>query len=555
MVYMMRPVPIHTVMVLATIATLAAVMVHAGPAPAHALSDTLAIIETGSGRMVIEFFPEVAPAHVENFVTLAGDGFYSDTLFHRIIPGFMIQGGDPNTKSDALVPSSLWGTGGPDHTVDAEFNDLQHVRGIVSMARSQDPNSAGSQFFIVHANSPHLDGSYTAFGRLVTADSFVTLDAIAALETDGTTPVDLDAARVYNIMIVPSSEIDTADMPTPPRVATPTTLFGDELYENTRLGIQFAPPVGWFVQEQPKTSPDIPDVALLSQGPAGTPRSISITITPAPGLTLEDKIMERNMAIQASVTAGQITLISAERTQIAGRDAYLMHANGTFEWQAITIPVNFKEITYHIGDRFFSLTYAAHADDFETSLAEYDTLVDTFAVPAAEATMTPNDIRADTDPDTMTQADTPPPTPPPDTYAEDTTTSVDDNGCLIATAAYGTELAPQVQMLRELRDDTILQTASGTAFMSAFNHIYYTFSPSIADMERQNAAFRELTRAAITPMLASLSLLQHAEIESELGMISYGGGVLALIMGMYVATPVLAARKITSMFRAHRNTA
>ena len=123
-----------------------------------------AIIETNFGNIVIEFFPDKAPGHVENFIKLANDGYYDGTTFHRVIPGFMIQGGDPNTKSD---DRSTHGQGGPGYTINAEFNDISHVRGIVSMARTNDPNSAGSQFFIIVSDSLFLDNQYTVFGRVV----------------------------------------------------------------------------------------------------------------------------------------------------------------------------------------------------------------------------------------------------------------------------------------------------------------------------------------------------------------------------------------------------
>lgn len=125
---------------------------------------TSAIIETNLGSIEMKLLPELAPEHVRNFVKLARDGFYNGTLFHRIIPGFMIQGGDPNSKSE---DRSSHGTGGPGYTIKAEFNDTPHDRGILSMARSQDPDSAGSQFFIVVKNSHFLDGQYTAFGRVI----------------------------------------------------------------------------------------------------------------------------------------------------------------------------------------------------------------------------------------------------------------------------------------------------------------------------------------------------------------------------------------------------
>jgi len=124
-----------------------------------------AIIETKLGSMEIRFFPNKAPKHVESFIKLAKAGFYDKTIFHRVIPGFMIQGGDPNTKDEK--DKSKYGTGDPGYKIKAEFNDRPHVRGAVSMARSQDPDSAGSQFFIVVKDTPHLNGKYTVFGEVV----------------------------------------------------------------------------------------------------------------------------------------------------------------------------------------------------------------------------------------------------------------------------------------------------------------------------------------------------------------------------------------------------
>ncbi len=125
-----------------------------------------AVIETKLGEIEIEFLSDKAPGHVKNFQDLARKGFYDGTTFHRVIPGFMIQGGDPNTK-DPKAPRARHGTGGPGYTIKAEFNDTSHKRGVVSMARAQDPNSAGSQFFICVADSTFLDRQYSAFGRVV----------------------------------------------------------------------------------------------------------------------------------------------------------------------------------------------------------------------------------------------------------------------------------------------------------------------------------------------------------------------------------------------------
>jgi len=124
-----------------------------------------AIIDTKFGEIEIELFSDKAPGHVKNFTDLAKKGFYDGTTFHRVIPGFMIQGGDPNTR-DTAASRSRHGTGGPGYNIKAEFNDTAHKRGVVSMARAQDPDSAGSQFFIVVKDSNFLDRQYTAFGRV-----------------------------------------------------------------------------------------------------------------------------------------------------------------------------------------------------------------------------------------------------------------------------------------------------------------------------------------------------------------------------------------------------
>ncbi|MEW6609111.1 MAG: peptidylprolyl isomerase [bacterium] len=126
--------------------------------------EEIGVIETKFGKMTIRFFPQDAPGHVENFKKLAKAGFYNRTTFHRVIPGFMIQGGDPNSKDDDRTND---GTGGPGYTIKAEFNNLSHKRGIVSMARSSHPDSAGSQFFICVAPATFLDGQYTVFGEVI----------------------------------------------------------------------------------------------------------------------------------------------------------------------------------------------------------------------------------------------------------------------------------------------------------------------------------------------------------------------------------------------------
>jgi dolichyl-diphosphooligosaccharide--protein glycosyltransferase len=159
----------------------------------------LAVLETAQGLITIEFFPQVAPNHVSNFEKLAESGFYNGTIFHRIVKGFVIQGGDPNTKNS--TDKAAWGTGDPGYRIDSEFSNIPHERGIVSMARSSDPNSAGSQFFIVLNNSKFLDNQYTVFGRVVNGMDAV--DKIAALATvQNDQPQDPDSAKINSIKII-----------------------------------------------------------------------------------------------------------------------------------------------------------------------------------------------------------------------------------------------------------------------------------------------------------------------------------------------------------------
>ena len=152
---------------------------------ADAGSTTKATISVSSkgqalGDIVLRFFPDVAPGHVKNFTDLAKKGFYNGTTFHRVIPGFMIQGGDPNSKNP---DRSMHGMGGPGHKVKAEFNSKPHKRGIVSMARSNDPDSAGSQFFICVADANFLDWQYTVFGEVVSGMDVA--DKVVGMKRDG----------------------------------------------------------------------------------------------------------------------------------------------------------------------------------------------------------------------------------------------------------------------------------------------------------------------------------------------------------------------------------
>ncbi|WP_261377777.1 peptidylprolyl isomerase [Candidatus Nitrosocosmicus arcticus] len=165
----------------------------------HASGNNTATIETTQGPIKIKFYPDIAPNHVKNFQDLASKGFYDGVIFHRIVPGFVLQAGDPNTKNSSLGRDT-WGTGGPGYTINQEFNTIPHERGILSMARMTDPNSAGSQFFIVLNNSEFLDGQYTVFGKIT--EGMEVVDKIANVTTNSMDqPMNQDLARINKLMV------------------------------------------------------------------------------------------------------------------------------------------------------------------------------------------------------------------------------------------------------------------------------------------------------------------------------------------------------------------
>jgi peptidyl-prolyl cis-trans isomerase B (cyclophilin B) len=174
--------------------------------PANSQNE-VAVIKTSEGEMVVQFWTDAAPNTIENFKKLAKQGFYNGTIFHRIVKGFMIQGGDPNSKDPAKENS--YGAGGPGYKIKAEFNDHGHERGVISMAREPDPDSAGSQFFICLAPVPRLDHQYTTFGKLIKGDDVVSKigDTPVTRNNMGENSKPLKRVTIDKIDIVPADTV------------------------------------------------------------------------------------------------------------------------------------------------------------------------------------------------------------------------------------------------------------------------------------------------------------------------------------------------------------
>jgi peptidyl-prolyl cis-trans isomerase B (cyclophilin B) len=477
------------------------------------ISDKVVVLTTQSGEMVIELFPMDAPKTVENFLKLTGEKFYDRTVFHRIVKDFMIQGGDPKTKPGGYQKLTEWGTGDAGYTILGEFNTISHKRGIVSMARGGSPDSGSSQFFIVHKDTPALDQDYAVFGRLATQASFDTLDKIANLENGGEStnyiPYDWGKGEILKAEIKNRSDIpDLLGQGEPERVAQKTEQ--STPYSNDKLGFSFIPPAGWFVQEPQKQNADTPDVVAVGDRIGGVTPAISVSTKPANGTTMEDFAAKIKKTLEPTITAGIITIQNEEKTKIDGHDGYVREVLGKFNTTSGQLTIKFKEVVIQINDKFYILTYTNSEHNFDAILPKFEAVVDSFST---------------------TESVTEPP-----------------KQCAIATAAHGTELAPQVQMLREIRDNVLFSTGSGTVFMAGFNEFYYSFSPAIADLERQNPLFREAVKTTITPMLSTLSILQLVDINSESEMLGYGVGVILLNIGMYFVAPTIIIIKIKNRF-------
>ncbi len=473
------------------------------------ISDKVVILTTQSGEIVIELFPTDAPKTVENFLKLTEQKFYDRTVFHRIIKDFMIQGGDPKTKPGGYTHLSEWGTGDAGYTIPGEFNTIKHKRGIVSMARGGDPDSGSSQFFIVDKDTPSLDQNYAVFGRLATKASYDTLDKIANLETTGNEgnniAYDWGKGEILKAEVKNRSDIpDILDQGEPERVSP--KLNEQTPYHNDKLGFSFVPPQGWLVQEPQKQNSDTPDIVVVGDKIGGFTPHISITVVPAK-TTLE--VYNENLIknLKPGIDSGILSIQKQEKVTINGNEAFVIEASNKFNNNEGQIKVKFKQVIIHFNDKFYIWTYANSENNFETTLPKFTASLESLSF------------------------------------------SNQPGQCAIATASYGTEQSPQIQLLREIRDNSLYQTNSGTAFMVGFNEFYYSFSPTIADWERQNPLFKEFVKITITPMLSTLSILNYVDIQSEQQILGYGIGIILLNAVIYFGIPVIVIISIRKKFK------
>jgi peptidyl-prolyl cis-trans isomerase B (cyclophilin B) len=389
------------------------------------------------------------------------------------------------------------------------------------MARSSDPNSAGSQFFIIHKDSNFLDGEYTVFGRIVTEESFQTLDKIVAVEI-GTNdrPVIPDEVKITKAITVNRSEISNLlELTKPERtesdIIQPT---GNQKFQSAEYGIEFSAPEGWLLQESDEIQGDAPTIVAVGPKTSIINPQIYLFITQNDQITFDDLISQK---IQALEEVENLTVITQPRTlTINGNPAFETISENYYLIQEEKINVMFKEIEIYTTEKIYRFGYGNESNDFDSYLPRFTDTIDSFKILSQK--ILEERIK--------------------ESFIEN------GGGFLIATATYGSEMALEVQQLRELRDNTLLNTESGTSFMSTFNEIYYSFSPYIADMERENPVFKEMVKLAITPMISSLSILNYVDMNSESEVLGYGISLILLNLGMYLGIPAVVIVGIKKRF-------
>ena len=513
------------------------------------MKDKAVLISTNSGSLMIQFFPEDAPDTVSNFLELVESGYYDGIVFHRIIPNFMIQAGDPNT----IGPDSdrdTWGQGGPGYNINEEFNTIQHDRGIVSMARSNHPDSAGSQFFIMHNDDNRLDGKYTVFGRLVPGLPQA-LDEIANLPTThGDQPIDASSATIIKAIVIDG--FTAANFAGPERndslVKRIKSDGGTKLaYSNSLHDVNFEIPYRWEVVEREGVNLNLKVI------PTNLEHNVQQMIDETgftPHLLIGSE--PRNISIEsAGVPTAFFSLKDGDDPKILhnyiienpddGRKAHLVISTQNIQTPTETAEFKIVQMHFSNSDTNYSIIHINLTEWFRYEINSFDFAAKNFEI-MIDGKM--QNIEFGNHPvfkqliiDSRLK-----PVPEPEPPAR-------IGGCLIATAAFGSEMAPQVQFLREIRDNTVLQTESGSAFMAGFNQFYYSFSPTIADYERENPAFKEAVKLTLTPLLTSLTLLQYVDIDSESEMLGYGIGIILLNIGMYFIVPAVLITKIRSFYK------
>ena len=282
------------------------------------------------------------------------------------------------------------------------------------------------------------------------------------------------------------------------------------IFENQDLDVKFSAPVGWMLQQPPKSSSDSPDVVAVGAKMDGFNPNITLTIKDATGKTIDELITEKNQILDQAVYLNKLEIINQEKIK---SNVYQTEAIASFVTNDVELKIKFIEAMIFTNEKSYTFAYSNTVENFDNDFSKFNESLNSFEILSQQSSESKS-----TEENTNQQSE-------------------EGGGCLIATATYGSEMALEVQQLRELRDNQLLNTKSGSIFMTGFNDVYYSFSPYIADYERENPYFKEAVKIAITPMISTLSLMENAESESEV--LGIGLSVILLNLGMYLAVPAI----------------
>jgi peptidyl-prolyl cis-trans isomerase B (cyclophilin B) len=287
-----------------------------------------------------------------------------------------------------------------------------------------------------------------------------------------------------------------------------------------QYGLAFNSPIGWMVQTPPQSTLESPDIVIVGPKNGDSVPAIAIKVTYAKG-TLQDEVDKLRNNINPLIEQKALQINRESMTKINDYDAYVLKAVGHFEGaDEVEQNIGFSQVLIVENNILYSLQYSNDIKSFDRQEDNFRNILESLEINKIEKRPVGNDA--------------------PDDEGYAGTIEEEGGGCLIATAAFGSEMAPQVQFLREIRDNTVMTTQSGTAFMTGFNQFYYSFSPAVADYERENPVFKEAVKVTLTPLLTSLTLLNYVDVDSEQEMLGYGIGIILLNIGMYFVAPAAA---------------
>ncbi|WOV93650.1 MAG: CFI-box-CTERM domain-containing protein [Candidatus Nitrosoabyssus spongiisocia] len=348
-------------------------------------------------------------------------------------------------------------------------------------------------------------------------------------------PNDPKQATILSASITTRAQIQNSlDLDEPKRITITTIPESNSdytQYTNEKFGVSFAVPTTWAGQSLDPVDENTPDFVTVGPLINGNPTVLQFKTVSLSNITADEYLDNFKAIINEDITSGFLDVISEEEIVVDGNVHLSFHQYGIFLNCGNSYHTNTIQATIVGTDEIYQLVYLIDGNRTSEKQSVFERALETFTVSdSKQITSTPDDIN--------------------DKSLQDNS---QEGGCLVATAAFNTELSPEIQQLREFRDDIVLKTESGSIFMTNFNQIYYSFSPILADAERDNPALQLMIRSTLTPLFSSLLLLDQLNIDSEIEMLTYGIGIIILNLTLYIIAPILLAYKIRNIFGVKLN--